>query len=54
MNFNDIKAWNNHVKILREDLYDTKESLTWNDNILVLQTCILTRGNYLTLGAKRV
>lgn len=55
MNFNDIKTWNNHIKILREDaLYDTKESLTWNDNILVLQTCILTRGNYLTLVAKRV
>lgn len=53
--FKNKKAWNNHIKEMRKNaLYDTKESITWNDNIIVIQTCLLKDGgNYLTITAKR-
>lgn len=53
--FTTKKEWNNHIKTLRKNaLYDTEESITWKDKIIVLQTCLLKDGgNYLTIIAKK-
>lgn len=54
--YKDLESWNTHLSIMRDDLfYDSSEEVTANDQILVLQTCILDNSNnYLIITAKKI
>lgn len=45
----------NHILLMRSKaLYDTKEVITEDDNLLILQTCLYNPENFLLVMAKRI
>lgn len=57
VDFNSSQDFLNHINTLKEDsLYDTNVSVTENDNILTLQTCIFNNpnGSLLIINLRKV
>lgn len=57
VDFNSSQDFLNHINTLKEDsLYDTNVSVTENDNILTLQTCIFNnpKGSLLIINLRKV
>lgn len=48
-------SWNKHIKALRQGaIYDTRKAITMDEDILILQTCLLKDGgNYLIITATK-
>ena len=53
--FNDLASWNEHISNLRKNaIYDTRKAITMDEDILILQTCLLKDGgNYLIITATK-
>lgn len=55
ISFKDKTSWNKHIKALRQGaIYDTSKAITMDEDILILQTCLLKDGgNYLIITATK-